>query len=134
MAHIVFSRRWTRDVRSVIASIAAALYACRVMRRASQITLLLLGGGVAVSSLAGLFPSRHDQCAQARAEQWKDAEDVCSRTTSSSSSSSSHASSAGRSSWFSFLGSGGGDASRSSSSSRGGFGATASSFSGGSGG
>jgi hypothetical protein len=77
-----------------------------------QITLLLLGGGVAVGTLAAL-PARRDECERARAERRADADRVCSRSS-------------GGSTWHgSGSGGGGGGPHTPPASERGGFGGTA---------
>ncbi|MFT8244240.1 hypothetical protein [Roseomonas sp. BN140053] len=86
------------------------------MRRATELRLVLLGGGVLL--LAGGCDDRREACERARAAGSKDAAQVCegSSSGSASSSSGSGAHGYGWSSW---------------SSRRGGFGSTASHFSGG---
>lgn len=114
------------------------------MRRTTQITLLLLGGGVAVTALAA-FPTRRDQaalssaeaCDRAWRERWPNLEEVC-RGNASTSASSAHGSSSGGGggrwwSWSSHGGDGGSTTTTASAeghSSRGGFGGTAAHFSG----
>jgi hypothetical protein len=84
------------------------------MRRATGITLVLLGGGLAVG-LSTCGPSR--ECQQARAAGLPEAEQLCRSSGGSRSSSSSHG--------------GSGVESAAASSARGGFGSTASHASGG---
>lgn len=113
------------------------------MRRTTQITLLLLGGGVAVTALAA-FPTRRDHaalssaeaCDRAWRERWPNMEEVC-RGNASTSASSAHGSSGGGGgrwwSWSSQGGDGGSTTTTASAeghSSRGGFGGTAAHFSG----
>ncbi len=104
------------------------------MKRSRAITLVLLGGGVALG-LGACGDSRHEECERARRELRPDAEQICARATSSSH----HRS--GSSSWFfgrsgsssarhsALAGNFGGGSSRVATSSRGGFGSIASRFS-----
>lgn len=92
------------------------------MRRATGITLVLLGSTVAVGLYA--CPTRRDECEQARAQVRPDAEEVCSRSSARSG--------GGYGTNTSFSGGGGGSdgsATGTSGSVRGGFGSTGAGFS-----
>lgn len=104
------------------------------MRRSRSVSLVLLAGGVTLSLAGGCESNqaKHDRdCAQARADQRPDAEQICSRSVSRTY----YSSHGGGHGWW-FFGRSGGSARTASagftshavasSSARGGFGATAS--------
>jgi hypothetical protein len=96
------------------------------VRRTKALRLVLLGGGVATMLAAcGGDDARARECAEAKAQQRPDAEQICRRSTASSSSGSSGRHYGG--SWFTGRTSGSGTTARTSSSSRSGFGSTGSS-------